>query len=476
MTPADMRLRATVLCLLALADLAAGDRVYVHPFHLLVHSKSSCDQLEKSSADTTKEPTFTPAPIQAKTAPVDEKAVREKLVLTTQKLEADDKMRAAEVGMLLNFLGFRMYRMLSEKWGSGNGAILSPVTVFGTLASFYLGASDPTANRLQAFLGVPGEGQDCTSRLDGHKVLSALQTIQGLLVSQGDASSLNSPLLSTVVGLFVAPGLPLKQPFVQGLGLFAPVTVPRSLDLATDPDSAAERINRFMQAVTGWKMNPLAGFRPDSTLIFNTYVRFQGKMKGFSLLPGLQDFWVDNTTSVSVPMLSGRGTFQHWDDAQNNLSMTRVPLSGNACLLLVQPYCPSDLRRVEALTFQHDFLTGMKNLAPRRIHLTLPQVVLRGSYDLQDLLSQAKLPTLLGAEANLGKISDADLRVGKVQNNLLFELKEGESEQSSETGQSLDGSGSLEVTLNTPFLFALYERESTALHFVGRVTNPLSMV
>lgn len=50
----------------------------------------------------------------------------------------------------------------------------------------------------------------------------------------------------------------------------------------------------------------------------------------------------------------------------------------------------------------------------RAIHLTLPKVVLRGSYDLQELLSQAKLPTLLGPESNLGKISDTKLRVGKV--------------------------------------------------------------
>ena len=51
---------------------------------------------------------------------------------------------------------------------------------------------------------------------------------------------------------------------------------------------------------------------------------------------------------------------------------------------------------------------------PRAIHLTVPQLTLKASYDLQDLLAQAKLPTLLGAEANLGKISDANLRVGKV--------------------------------------------------------------
>ena len=88
-------------------------------------------------------------------------------------------------------------------------------------------------------------------------------------------------------------------------------------------------------------------------------------MKGFSLLAGPQEFWVDNTTSVLVPMLSATGTFQHWSDTHNNLSVTRVPLSQNVGLLLIQPHCASALQQVEALTFQPDFLTWTKNLAPR---------------------------------------------------------------------------------------------------------------
>lgn len=74
---------------------------------------------------------------------------------------------------------------------------------------------------------------------------------------------------------------------------------------------------------------------------------------------------MDNATSVSVPMLSGTGTFQHWSDVQNHLSVTRVPLSKSACLLLVQPHGTSGLQKVEAITFQHKFLTWLKNLSPR---------------------------------------------------------------------------------------------------------------
>nr|XP_031537323.1 angiotensinogen [Vicugna pacos] len=415
MAPAGLSLGAAVLCLMAWAGLAAGDRVYIHPFHLLVYSKSSCDQLKRPSVEAPADPTFTPAPIQAKTSPVDGEALREQLVRATEQLEAEDRLRAAKVGMLLNFMGFHMYKMLSEARSAASEAVLSPVTLFGTLTSFYLGALDPTASQLQAFLGVPGDDQSCTSRLDGHKVLSALQTIQGLLVAQGGASSRARLLLSTVVGLFTAPGLRLKQPFVQGLAPFAQVTLPRSLDLSTDPDLAAEKINRFMHAVTGWKVGkPLTGVSPDSTLLFNAYVHFQGKASPWAVQKAL--------------FLSLRTSQQSW----------------------------------------------MKNLSPRAIRLTMPQLTLQGSYDLQDLLAQTKLPTLLGAEANLGQISDANPRVGKVLNSVLFELKADEGELPTESALPLAGPEVLEVTLNSPFLLAVLERESAALHFLGRVANPLS--
>ncbi|XP_012870223.1 PREDICTED: angiotensinogen [Dipodomys ordii] len=471
MAPATRSLKAITLFLLAWTGLVAGDRIYVHPFHFLFYSKSSCDQL-KSSAETAAEPTFTPAPIQAKTPPLNEAHLRDQLLMAAGKLEAEEKLRAAEVGMMANFMGFRMYKMLSEVGGTSHGAVLSPTALFGTLASFYLGSTDPTASQLQAFLGVPGKDQDCTSRLDGHKVLSALQAIQGLLVAQGEAGGQARLLLSTVVGLFMAPGLQLKQPFVKGLAPFAPVVLPRSLDLSS-PHVAAEKIRQFMQAVTGWKMNGLpAGVSADSTMLFNTYVHFQGRLKGFSLLAEPQEFRVDNSTRVSVHMLSGSGTFQHWHDPQNNLSMTSVPLGENASLLLLKPGCASELDRVQALAFHQDLFIWMKNASPRTLHLTLPQLELRGAYDLQALLAQAKLPTLLGAQAALGRISDSGVRVGEVLNSVLFELKADEGEQPTESAPQSEMTEALEVTLNSPFLFAIHERDSGALHFLGRVDNP----
>ncbi|XP_020856132.1 angiotensinogen [Phascolarctos cinereus] len=468
-----MLLRVIVI-LLGWTALVASDRVYVHPFYLLTYNQSTCDELKKVDAETTKEQTLTPVPIQAKTSPLDEVALKDQLVSYAQTLDAEDKKRSTSVGMLLNLVGFRMYKMLREKATPANGAILlSPVGLFGTLASFYLGSEDPTATKLQAFMGAPEKDQRCTSRLDGQKVLSALKAVQGLLLAQEKKGS-SSLLLTTVVGLFTSPNLHLKQSFVQGLAPFASITYSRSLDLTTNPDLAGEKIDRFIKAVTGWPKNTqLTGISLDTTLLFTTYMHFQGAIKGISQLAKPQVFWVNNTTRTSVPMLSGMGIFLYWNDTKNNFSVTQVPFNENAFLLLIKPH-NDNLEKIENIAFGQDFSHWMKNLSPRKIHLTLPKLVQESTYDMQSLLSNTKLPGLLGDEAKLSKISDTNLKVGKVMNTVLFELKESQGGQE-DLFQSSEVAP-LEVKLDSPFLFAVYEKKSRAFYFLSHVTNPLNGV
>lgn len=64
----------------------------------------------------------------------------------------------------------------------------------------------------------------------------------------------------------------------------------------------------------------------------------------------------------------------------------------------------------------------------------------------------------------------------QVLNSILLELQADQEEQPTESAPQPDGPEVLEVTLDHPFLFAIYEQESTALHLLGRVANPLSGV
>lgn len=64
----------------------------------------------------------------------------------------------------------------------------------------------------------------------------------------------------------------------------------------------------------------------------------------------------------------------------------------------------------------------------------------------------------------------------QVLHSIFFELNPDEEEPPTGSARQPTGPETLDVTLNSPFLFALYEQDSTAVHFLGRVTNPLGGV
>ncbi|XP_007662925.2 angiotensinogen [Ornithorhynchus anatinus] len=471
----------TLLCLLGWAAVVAGDRVYVHPFHFLTNGPERCAEPGGPAAGSPAGKTFVPVPIQAKTSPLDEAALWERVTAQVGSLGPEDQERAAGVAALLNFLGFRLRRALrAPQDGQGKarqGTLLAPAAVFGSLASLHLGASGTTAGDLQALLGVPQEDGGCSSRLDGEKVLAALRAVVGLfLAGEAGGAGAGDPRLrlSTLVGLFTSPGLHLREAFFRSLQPAAAVTHARSLDLATDPGLAAERIDRFVGAVTGWPRRlPLTPSCPDDTLLLNTYVRFQAAIGGASRLVQPQEFQVNRTSHELVPMLSVTGTFQYRRDDANNFTVVWVPLGANARLLLVQPHPGMAPEQVEASLWTTDFPAWLNRLEPRTVHLTLPRLTMESAVNLQDLLALSKLPHLLHRKANFRGISEDDVRVGKVMNTVLFELTESGPEAPEEPTSASVDSEPLEVTLNRPFLLAVYERVTKALLFLGRVTDPL---
>ncbi|NWW55936.1 ANGT protein, partial [Ifrita kowaldi] len=459
----NMNLVADLLCLLACLTMVPCDRVYVHPFNLFSFKESDCDKLEKLLQEGN---TVVPVSIESQTTPEYEGDVND-----NSKLEAPSAWGKEGWGYLrdlVHILGMRFYSAL-QKAQRGQNVLLSPTSLYSSLVSFYLGASNQTALDLQGLLGfVPVSGNpDCTSTAVGNNFLSNLRTIERVL-NTGDKELLFSRTLS----LFTAPGIPLFQLFLEHLLPNADAFYARAVDF-TNPGKAAEQINAFLEAKSqGQSKCLLADIDPSADLLFAVDVRLAVNIKQAFLLKEPQEFWVDSNKKVLVPMLSITGTFKYKTDANEAFSMVEVPISETAQLVLLQPINGSDLEHMESeLTWQSP--AWLQRLSPREIKLTLPALTLEDSSDLQELLADMELPALLGKGADFSKISNASITVGKVINKAFFKLASDGTDQPEEpTAQKEDGAY-LDVTLNKPFLFAVFEKQSKAMLILGRVVNPL---
>ncbi|NXL33661.1 ANGT protein, partial [Glaucidium brasilianum] len=462
----NMNLVADLLCLLVCLTAVTCDRVYVHPFNLFSFNKSTCEELE-SLVQEGKE-TFVPVSIESQTTAAYEDDLNDKDKLEAPSLSVPGRQKLSYLKHFVYILGARFYSVLREA-RQGQNVLLSPTSLYGSLVSFYLGASNQTAADLQRLLGfVPPSGEpDCTSRVDGHKVLSSLRVIESLIKSMDEEL-----LFSKMLCLFSAPGVPLSQLFVQDLLPSTDALYVRAVDF-TNPSEAAKQINAFMEAKSkGQTKCLLTDIDPSAELLFAVDVRLTVNIKQASRLKEPQEFWVDSNTKVLVPMLSLTGTFKYKTDASGTFSVVEVPISKTTLLVLLQPINSSDLEQVESeLPLQSS--AWLQQLSPREIRLRLPELTIEGSSDLQELLADMKLPALLGKGADLSKISNISLTVGKVINKAFLKLTGDGTDQPEDATAQKEDVVFLDVTLNKPFLLAVLEEKSRAMLFLGRVTNPL---
>lgn len=460
-----MNLAADLLCLLACLTVVTCDRVYVHPFNLFSFKESDCDKLGKLIQEGN---TIVPVSVESQTAPEYEGDVNDNNKLEAPSLNAWGKEERGYLRDLVYVLGMRFYSTL-QKAQRGQNVLLSPTSLYSFLVSFYLGASNQTALDLQGLLGfVPPSGNpDCTYTAVGNNLLSSLRTIERL-VNSGDEELLFSKTLS----LFSAPGIPLFQLFMEHLLLSADAFYTRAVDF-TNPGKAAKQINAFLEAKSqGQSKCLLADIDPAADLLFAVDVRLAVNFKQAFLLKEPQEFWVDSNKKVLVPMLSVTGTFKYKTDASGAFSVVEVPISKTALLVLLQPINGTDLEHVESeLTWQSS--AWLQQLSPREIKLTLPALTLEDSSDLQELLADMELPALLGKGADFSKISNASITVGKVINKAFFKLASDGTDQPEEPAAQKEDGASVDVTLNKPFLFSVFEKQSRAMLFLGRVVNPL---
>ncbi|NXS10570.1 ANGT protein, partial [Neodrepanis coruscans] len=459
----SMNLVTGFLCLLVCLTVVTCDRVYVHPFNLFSFNKSDCDKLEQLVQEA-KTKTIVLVSTESQTTPAYEGGLNDKDKLEDPSLNGWGK----EVPDLVYDVGVRFYRTLG-KVQRGQNTLLSPTSLYSSLVSFYLGSSNQTALDLQSLLGfIPPSGNtDCTSRAVGSNFLSSLRTIEGLVKSRDEKL-----FFSKTLCLFSAPGIPIFELFLQDLLHSADIFYARAVDF-TNPSEAAKQVNAFVDAKSeGQSKCLLTDIDAPTDLLFAVDVYLAVNVKEAFQLKEPQEFWVDSNKNVFVPMLSVMGTFKYKTDASGAFSLVEVPISKTALLVLLQPINGSDLERVESeLTWQSS--AWLQWLSPREIKLTLPVLAIEDSSDLQELLADMELPGLLGKRADFSKISNTNLTVGKVINKAFFKLMSDGTEQAEDPAAQKEDGAYLDVTLNKPFLFAVLEKKSRAMLFLGRVTNPL---
>ncbi|CAL8369009.1 angiotensinogen [Gadus morhua] len=459
-----MSVPLSLVLLLSCCLATEANRVYIHPFYLFAADNVSCETLQTEASQPLR--TLALAPLDAAVLTPD---ARDPTVRDAPPQNVTQ--RTAVLAELLNTLGVRLYQALSTKRGPAN-TLMSPVNTYGSLVTFYLGASVKTASSYQELLGLnrDTDPKDCVSLVDGHKVLKTLQGITSL-VDDGPEDE----IVTQVWAFAGPPGAQLSEDFVQGTQDFSDASFTREVDFSQSQEAEA-LVSGFVEKTSEGKVKDVfKDLSPSANLLFMSSFVFKGNWKT-AFQPertSPQEFHVDDNTTVTVPLMTHTGPYYYFNDKVRQCTVVKLALSKRSYMLLVLPNAGIKLKDIEG-KLRSDVITDWhQDLQEGQLELSLPKFSLSSVTDLRQLLGNtaAELEDrLLGSEAEFDRLSSSKpFIIDKVLNKVQFEMSE---EGAESEDRNPEGGVPLKLTINRPFFFSVTEGHSNAILMLGKITNP----
>lgn len=159
-----------------------------------------------------------------------------------------------------------------------------------------------------------------------------------------------------------------------------------------------------------------------------------------------------------------------------DVQMVELPYAGGAFgMVLLAPASGMDLDRLVGQLSPQRWQQWTEALEPGRIILQLPKFRFEYAIGLNDALGDLGMAIAFQPRvADFTRIADADdLHISRVQHKTFIDVHELGTEAAAATSVTMSvTSMPPEFRFDRPFLFAIRERESGALLFLGRVADP----
>lgn len=357
---------------------------------------------------------------------------------------------------------FSFYRQVARQSNTTN-IFFSPVSIATAFAVLSLGSKGDTHTQI-----LEGLGFNLTERAEA----DIHEGFQNLLYTLNQPD--NQLQLTTGNGLFISESVKLVDKFLEDVKkLYHSEAFSINFQ---NPEEAKKRINDYVEKGTQGKIVDLVkDLDTDTVFALVNYIFFKGKWeKPFEVDQTTEeDFHVDASTTVKVPMMRRLGMFDLHRCEVLASWVLLMDYVGNATAFFILPdegkleHMESKLTR-EALT---NFL-GKRYLRSASLHL--PKLSISGTYDLGAILGKLGITKVFSNGADLSGISEgAPLKLSKAVHKAVLTLDEKGTEASGATFlEAIPMSIPPTVEFNRPFITIIYDKNTKGPLFVGKVVNP----
>ena len=354
-----------------------------------------------------------------------------------------------------------------EAAGAGN-LVVSPSSVATVLAMVLPGARGATADEIATVL---------RSGLDAERAAAAAGSLDSILTDQAEADELDLRLSNAV---WTQEGLPLNQGFVRALTEAFRAGI-REVDFEHDPEAARRAINRLVTEQTAGKITELfeaGAIDAKCRLVLTNAIYLQARWQhAFDPEQTQPEPFHRPGGSVDVPMLHRQGRL----DYARGEGWRAVELRYRGGRMVMDVVVPDEGRfdRFRADLDADRLGELLASLESREVRLALPKFRFDSDLDLGAPLMALGMRMPFSNGADFWGITERDrLRIDRVVQRAHVEVDERGTTAAAATGTTMRlvsmvaPSPPVELRVDRPFLFAVRDRTTGVLLFLGQVADP----
>jgi len=370
-----------------------------------------------------------------------------------------------------------LYRVLAAGAEGGN-LFFSPFSITSALGMTMEGADGVTAEEMRRVLHVPGGDGEAWGSARVHAAM-------GRLTSLFNQDGLPYELV-VANALWGEQTMAFREAFLEAVQPNYDAKLDL-LDFRGQPEAARERINTWVEEKTAKRivdLLPEGSITGDTRLVLTNAIYFKAAWAS-SFQEGStedRDFHLGDGSTVSVPTMHQRGLRLGRHQAEG-FQVLEIPYEGfSVVMTILLPDAADGLAVVEEAMTPQAWKEWENAMDWKSVHYYMPKFRVETEYTLNEALKEMGMPTAFEpGKADFSKISESaeggELFISAVVHKAFIEVDEEGTEAAAATGvvigltsAPLDEPQDLRV--DRPFVYAIRDRETGTLLFMGRVTDP----
>ena len=354
--------------------------------------------------------------------------------------------------------GLDLFRTVSRA-RPGQNVVLSPLSASFALGMALNGAGSATRDSMRAVLGWGNRSDQ-----EINDAYRGLATLLPSLDPKVQFTSANS--------IWIDQSFPVLAPFVNTNRSYFGAQV-QNLDFRSA--SAPGIINQWVSRATNDRIPHLVdAIDADEVLLLVNAIWFKGSWRERFEATHTQSSWFHNAAgdSTLVPMMSRHGRVRllsgpSWSGGEQAYG------NGAYSLLILMPIGSSTVDHLADSLTSATWASATRDTSYRTLDVSMPRFTLADDNSLKDALTSLGMGIAFSDGADFSRIANAALTISRVQQKSWLDVNEEGTEAAAATvvGMGTTSSAPVSFVVDRPFVFAIRERFSGAILFIGKVAK-----